>query len=318
MPCQLWEHNERRAEHLKFVHQKVVADTSVANATVSLIKMGWFQAAAPPPPVVYSTWETMTIPPFMRSDKMNTKFSVAHAFSFENDAMVMTFYTLVLTLVLELVSWQHVRRTCSKPAGAKLYAQGVLMNIVNNCILGPLAYEFVEVNSLSAPFQTWTARAWMVLAVLAGHAIGYYCGHRWMHTRRMYWAHRFHHRFNVIVVPVTANAVSLAEYAIAYMAPFVAGAAVLKPDRCSLFIAVGIISFNNILIHTPCLADTSAHYLPWLFVSTADHLEHHKRLTSFYAAPTVSIDKLLIAAVGKPKDWNADFDDDTQVKTKGG
>ena len=40
----------------------------------------------------------------------------------------------------------------------------------------------------------------------------------------MYWAHRFHHKFNVVVVPVTANAVSLAEYAIAYMAPFVAGA----------------------------------------------------------------------------------------------
>ena len=36
-----------------------------------------------------------------------------------------------------------------------------------------------------------------------------------MHTRRMYWAHRFHHRFNSVVVPVTANAVSIAEYAIA-------------------------------------------------------------------------------------------------------
>ena len=34
-----------------------------------------------------------------------------------------------------------------------------------------------------------------------------------MHTRRMYWAHRFHHRFNSVVVPVTANAVSIAEYA---------------------------------------------------------------------------------------------------------
>ena len=44
--------------------------------------------------------------------------------------------------------------------------------------------------------------------------------------------------------------------------------------------------------------------------------EHHKRLTSFYAAPTISVDKLLIAAFGKPDSWNADFDDDTQVKTK--
>ena len=55
----------------------------------------------------------------------------------------------------------------------------------------------------------------MTLAILVGHSVGYYCAHRWMHTRKMYWAHRFHHRFNVFVVPVTANAVSLAEYALA-------------------------------------------------------------------------------------------------------
>ena len=69
---------------------------------------------------------------------------------------------------------------------------------------------------------------------------GYYCAHRWMHTRTMYWAHRFHHRFNVVVVPVSANAVSLAEYIIAYMLPFVVGAAFLRPDRLSLFAAVGL------------------------------------------------------------------------------
>ena len=43
----------------------------------------------------------------------------------------------------------------------------------------------------------------------------------------MYWDHRFHHRWNKYVVPVTANAVSLAEYVIAYMLPFIAGAALV-------------------------------------------------------------------------------------------
>lgn len=129
-----------------------------------------------------------------------------------------------------------------------------------------------------------------------------------MHTRRMYWAHRFHHRFNSVVVPVTANAVSLAEYAIAYMLPFIAGSAILRPDRPSMFVAVGIISLNNLLIHTPGLCDLSAKYVPWLGVSTADHLEHHKRLTSYYAAPTISIDRLLALCFGKPSNWNAKFD----------
>ena len=126
----------------------------------------------------------------------------------------MTFWTLLLT-ILELVSGS-TRRTLRNKAGASLYAQGLLMNIVNNCILGPIAYEIVNVKFMSAPFQTRAARR-HVGAILIGHAIGYYCAHRWMHTQDVL-AHRFHHRFNSIVVPVTANAVSLAEYAIAYMA----------------------------------------------------------------------------------------------------
>ena len=154
----------------------------------------------------------------------------------------------------------------------------------------------------------------MVLAIIVGHSIGYYCAHRWMHTRSMYWAHRFHHRFNVYVVPVTANAVSPAEYAIAYMLPFIVGAQLLRPDRLSMFLGVGVVSLTNLLIHTPWLADASARLVPWLFVSTADHLEHHKRLTSHYGAPTISVDRLLACAFGKPASWNADFDAAEQVK----
>ena len=129
----------------------------------------------------------------------------------------------------------------------------------------------------------------------------------------MYWAHRFHHRFNVFVVPVTANAVSVAEYAIAYMLPFIVGAHLLHPDRVSMWLAVGVVSLNNLLIHTPMLADASAKLVPWLFVSTADHLEHHKRLTAHYAAPTFSVDRILAYFVGQPESWGAKFEADEQV-----
>ena len=67
--------------------------------------------------------------------------------------------------------------------------QAVLANIVNNCILGPIAYEYVSMNFMSPPLSTG-GRVQMVFAILAGHAIGYYSAHRWMHTREMYWAHR--------------------------------------------------------------------------------------------------------------------------------
>ena len=49
---------------------------------------------------------------------------------------------------------------------------------------------------MSQPF-TAAGRVAMVFAVIVGHSIGYHCAHRWMHTRAMYWAHRFPpHRFN--------------------------------------------------------------------------------------------------------------------------
>ena len=66
--------------------------------------------------------------------------------------------------------------------------------------------------------------------------------------------------------PPTRAFTTASQYTIAYMAPFVLGSAVLRPDRCSLFIAVGIISLNNLLIHTPFLADLSERYVPWLGV----------------------------------------------------
>jgi sterol desaturase/sphingolipid hydroxylase (fatty acid hydroxylase superfamily) len=246
------------------------------------------------------------------NDALSSSF-LQRAFSMENDGMVMALLTIALTVVLELFSLGPVCKLCKSKGGKQLYAWGVLFNILNNCILGPPTYEFVCNNWMSQPLSA-VGRVAMVCAIIGGHSIGYYCAHRWMHTRSMYWAHRFHHRFNVVVVPVSANAVSLAEYAIAYMLPFVTGSALLRPDRFSLFFAVGVISLNSLLIHTPSLADASARAVPWLFVSTADHLEHHRRLTKHYAAPTVSVDRVLACFFGKPTTWNSKFEAAEQVQ----
>ena len=226
--------------------------------------------------------------------------------------MVMTLMTLALLAVLELLSWDGVRSIVKKKGGMGLYLQGVAYNIINTGIFGPMLYELVS-NRWMSPSFTAPGRLAMVLAIVVGHSIGYYCAHRAMHTRSMYWAHRFHHRFNVFVVPVTANAVSFAEFTIAYMLPFIVGAQLLRPDRMSMFITVGIVSLNNLLIHTPLLADASAKLVPWLFVSTADHMDHHKRLTTHYAAPTISIDRMLACVFGKPASWNKEFDAAEQV-----
>jgi len=79
---------------------------------------------------------------------------------------------------------------------------------------------------------------------------------------------------------------------------------------------VCIVSLNNLLIHTPSLEDLSQSMVPWFAVSTTDHLEHHRRLTKNYAAPTLNIDAMLrkfatvdsaVASVfGRPQDSAAE------------
>ena len=113
---------------------------------------------------------------------------------------------------------------------------------------------------------------------------------RYAHAGPLYWCHRFHHRFNRFICPVAANAVSPAEFTLAYALPFTIGAIVLRPDRATMRFFIWLIGFTNLLIHTPWLEEPSAKYLPAWLVSTASHMEHHRKLTKNYAAPTFDID----------------------------
>jgi hypothetical protein len=73
-----------------------------------------------------------------------TSTYVERTFTATNDGVVMTTLTCVLTAILELTSYSSVRTICRGKGGANLYAQGVLMNILNNCVLGPIAYVLCE------------------------------------------------------------------------------------------------------------------------------------------------------------------------------
>jgi sterol desaturase/sphingolipid hydroxylase (fatty acid hydroxylase superfamily) len=212
-----------------------------------------------------------------------------------SDGAVMGGVTVMLTVLLELLSIPGVRGIRAKKGGRSLYAKGVASNLLNNLCIGPITYHVaVELfcRPATRPFLTTT------LGMLAVHAVGYYIAHRAMHLKWLYWAHRFHHRFNTHVVPSTANAVTLAEYGIAYMLPFIAGGALLRPDGVSLFACVAVVSLNNLLIHTPCLESLST-LLPPIFVSTDRHIDHHRRLTTHYGAPTISVDWILATIFGE-------------------
>ena len=133
-------------------------------------------------------------------------------------------------------------------------------NLVNNLAIGPptymLATEFFVYKSNLLGGYSLIRSLTSALGLVLTHALGYHYAHSQMHRPQMYWAHKFHHAFAKHVTPSSANAVSVVEYAYAYMLPFVVGCAVCAPDERALLMAVAVISVNNLLIHTPALEVT--------------------------------------------------------------
>jgi sterol desaturase/sphingolipid hydroxylase (fatty acid hydroxylase superfamily) len=199
--------------------------------------------------------------------------------------------TVGLTVVLELTCLDKVAGVLSdKKGGRRLYGLALLANVVNNLGMGPPLYAFAAkhlcVQKPLAPF----ACAFATLGVLVVQAFGFYYAHWAMHRPSFFWAHRFHHRFNTFITPSAANAVTPVEYMIAYMLPIIVGIFLFSPDATALAIAVWIVSFNNLLEHTEWLSPYAEKYLPACFVGTHEHTEHHRKLTTNYAAPTFNID----------------------------
>ena len=130
-------------------------------------------------------------------------------------------------------------------------------NLVNNLAIGPITYalatEFFVHKSDPGGGYSLIRSLTSALGLVVTHALGYHYAHSQMHRPQMYWAHKFHHAFAKHVTPSSANAVSVVEYAYAYMLPFVVGCAVCAPDERALLTAVAVISVNNLLIHTPAL-----------------------------------------------------------------
>ena len=224
------------------------------------------------------------------------------------DGLMVGVCTLAVTVLLELLSLDAVRDIVRKDA--RLYRQAVVANLSNNLVLGPLIY-CGGVNLFAARERRPSAESLAVgVCMTLGHAVGadaaprghdaaqrcvfvgYYAAHRAMHTKRLFWMHAFHHRFNRLVCPVAANAVTCWEYAFAYMAPFFVLIPFFRPDARAVVFAGSSVSLGNLLIHAPPLAAASAR-LPAFCCSTAAHLAHHREYQTNFGASTLKFDAVL-------------------------
>ena len=205
--------------------------------------------------------------------------------------IVLSVATVLLTFVLELASLPTVRRVLKQRDGTSLYLQAVFLNFLNHFAFGVPVYVIaVPLFCHSQQAENWTTFATRTGTIFVVHSILYYSVHKAFHSSpKLYVYHRFHHRFNKHVPPVAANAVSAVEYLAAYVVPFAVAAALVHPHETELQCAVAVVSVCNLLIHTPRLEEWSKALGP-AFVTTHGHLEHHRRMTINYAAPTINVD----------------------------
>ena len=122
------------------------------------------------------------------------------------------------------------------------------MIIINMVGIAPVIYTIIHDNMIIA--NTWTIQPMNISCILAIHSFGYYTVHKAMHEHTsLYKFHKFHHRFDDVLVPSSGNAVSTGEFLSAYIFPFIAGAYLVTPSELSLIIPISLISIFNMLIH---------------------------------------------------------------------
>ena len=173
-----------------------------------------------------------------------------------------------------------------------LYKKGLNEVNKNLLILGPVYYSLVDKFVISDHINNVNLYETFELVFI--HSLGYYTSHKLMHRSDLFRKyHNFHHQFNETLIPSIGNAVSSSEFTFAYMTPFVLGALVVDPNINSYNFAIFIVSFMNLVIHTPELSNVNYNKF---FVSPKTHLNHHqgKNIVSTYSAPTFNLEYIFI------------------------
>ena len=200
---------------------------------------------------------------------------------------------VLLMLLFEIGSYGDVRRLRSSESGKELYNAGMIATMFNHLVYGPITYYLAMTLCLDDDqSQSLCQQMYSVVAFLFIQSSLFTVCHYLMHTRYLYRFHRFHHKYNTIVLPSSGSAVSSIEFFLAYMLPIVLATKLASCDKPSAVIAVMIVIIFNLTLHTPALEEPFARYMPRIFVSTGDHLTHHCLLTCHYSAPIFNFEQV--------------------------
>ena len=195
-------------------------------------------------------------------------------------------YTYLFSNILDhTVSKQDTLELIKK--NPNLYIKGTVSNFVNLIGLSPIYYIFADnflIHDKSLEIN-FIKLLWLVLT----HNVLFYKLHKTFHENKsLYFIHKFHHRF-VSPIPSNGNAVSIKEYNIAYVLPFLIGSFIVHPSPVDLQVTVFIISSLNMFIHSQELKEMKYFSL---LVSPNKHIGHHETRSGTYSAPLFDLDKI--------------------------
>jgi sterol desaturase/sphingolipid hydroxylase (fatty acid hydroxylase superfamily) len=195
-------------------------------------------------------------------------------------------YTYLFSNILDhTISRENTLELIKK--NPQLYVDSTISNFINLIGLSPIYYIFAEnilLRDNSVHIQ------WLrTLAIILTHNVLFYKIHKTFHEfTPLYAIHKFHHRF-VKPIPSNGNAVTILEYNIAYVAPFLLGALLFRPNSASFQLSIAIISILNSFVHCIPLKNIKLFNI---LVEPNDHLVHHEKLTEKYASPLLNVDYL--------------------------
>jgi sterol desaturase/sphingolipid hydroxylase (fatty acid hydroxylase superfamily) len=207
------------------------------------------------------------------------------------EGLIVGSINIILMLAFEFgLSYTDVLRL--RKRDANLYNAGMRATVFNSTVLGAITYfATITYCCVPGPLTVWQQVSSIFIFILVEN-VWYYVAHYLMHRPQLFWIHRFHHKFNTIVIPSSASAVSIPEFLLAYMAPFAIGSWVGGCDKASALTSAGIVAACNLIIHTPTLEEKMS-CLPWIFVMPSDHVDHHQKLNCNYGAPVLHLDRII-------------------------
>lgn len=169
----------------------------------------------------------------------------------------------------------------------KLYLQGKILEFINIVCIGPFLYSCMTpfvIDELNTMFQFYP-----FLFMILAHNMLYYIFHLLMHQ----WdcsIHDFHHHYSTLLLPSTANTVSIGEFLFAYLSPLFISAYFLQPTEITFLSVVALITVFNLFVHTK-----EFEHVPYsnYFVSPEKHIQHHRKRQRNFASPLLNIDYIL-------------------------